>query len=570
METQNMSSVSITNFNSGSIRIIPFGGCGEFGMNMTGYICDDRLYLVDAGISFPDPSKLGIEAIFPNMGKWISQFGGVYAYIITHGHEDHIGALPYMLEKWPGPVYATPWAAALIENKLQRRGVTPRYPINRVRPGDRVQCEDFSIEYVAFNHSIPDACGLMIRQGGFNIFHTGDFKLDATPVMEKPADLSHLKKLGSEGVHLLLADSTNSHLKGYCPSEKSVVAPLQEAFDAAGNGSLIVTTFSSNFWRLKTILDLCVANKRKVLILGGGLDSCLKIASATGLFAPPKGLIIEPSEVSSIERRNICVLATGSQGEWRSALMRMAKGEHKLFSITPGDLVAFSSRTIPGNERIIQYMMSLLERRGARIFSARNNPLVHVSGHGYRDEIKDLLSALKPKFFIPVHGTFSHLTSNSLIPAEAGLSDTRSFVIENGDVIDVDKGNITISDRIDIEHFYVDSESYNLIAHETLRERLRVGELGLVVVALACNLSEGQIVGEPKIDVFGLVNSGEEKAQQLTTKISDTAISGFHRALKVTDETADEVEDKIRIEVRRMLFQVIGKKPVVVCKLISV
>ena len=565
-----MASPSITNFNPGSIRIIPFGGCGEFGMNMTAYICEDRLYLVDAGISFPDPSKLGIEAIFPNMGEWISQFGGVYAYIITHGHEDHIGALPYMVDKWPGPIYATPWAAGLIENKMMRRGINLRYPINQVRPGDKIQCEDFTIEYVAFNHSIPDACGLMIRQGKFNIFHTGDFKFDLTPVLEKPVDLNHLKKIGAEGIHLLLADSTNSHIKGHCPSEQTVVEPLQQAFDSAGDGAMVVTTFSSNFWRLKTILDLCQANGRKVLILGGGLETCLKIASDTGLYEPPKGLVIDPSAVSSFERRKVCVLATGSQGEWRSALMRMAKGEHRLFSICPGDLVVFSSRTIPGNERVIQYMMSLLERRGARIFSARNNPLIHVSGHGYRDELKGLLSALRPKYFMPVHGTFSHLTSNSQIPSEIGLTDTRSFVIENGDVIDVDREGLTISDRLDIEHFFVDSESYTLLSHETLRQRLRIGELGLVVVALACNVEDPQILSSPKIEVYGLVPPGDQGLEAFMQDISDAASAGFRKAVAAREDSPEELEEAIRIEVRRMLFQSLRKKPVVVCKLISV
>jgi ribonuclease J len=565
-----MSPPSITNFNPGTIRVIPFGGCGEFGMNMTAYICEDRLYLVDAGISFPDPSKLGVESILPDLDEWIGQFGGVYAYIITHGHEDHIGALPYMLDKWPGPIYATPWAAALIQNKMKRRGINMRYPINHVRPGDKIQCEDFSIEYVPFNHSIPEACGLMIRQGNFNIFHTGDFKFDFTPVLEKAVDLNHLKKIGSEGIHLLLADSTNSHIKGHCPSEQTVIQPLQEAFDSAGDGAMIVTTFSSNFWRLKTILDLCQANDRKVLILGGGLETCLKIASDTGTYSPPKGLVIEPSAVSSTERKKLCVLATGSQGEWRSALMRMAKGEHRMFSICPGDLVAFSSRTIPGNERIIQYMMSLLERRGARIFSARNNPLIHVSGHGYRDELKSLITALRPKFFMPVHGTFSHLTSNSQIPAEVGLTETRSFVIENGDVIDVDNKGVTIAERIDIDHFFVDSESYALLSHEILRQRLRIGELGLVVVALACDINDRRILAEPKIEIYGLAPPGRQGLEAFKQEISDAARAGFQRALSAREDSEEDLEEVIRIEVRRMLFQALGKKPVVACKMIAV
>jgi ribonuclease J len=250
--------------------------------------------------------------------------------------------------------------------------------------------------------------------------------------------------------------------------------------------------------------------------------------------------------------------------------MRMAKGEHRMFSICPGDLVVFSSRTIPGNERIIQYMMSLLERRGARIFSARNNPLIHVSGHGYRDELKGLLTALRPKFFMPVHGTFSHLTSNSQIPAEVGLTDTRSFVIENGDVIDVDGKGVTIADRIDIDHFFVDSESYTLLSHEILRQRLRIGELGLVVVALACDINERRILSEPKIEVYGLVPPGRQDLETFKQEISDAARAGFQRALSAREDSEEDLEEAIRIEVRRMLFQSLGKKPVVACKMIAV
>jgi len=240
------------------------------------------------------------------------------------------------------------------------------------------------------------------------------------------------------------------------------------------------------------------------------------------------------------------------------------------FSICPGDLVIFSSRTIPGNERIIQYMMSLLERRGARIFSARNNPLIHVSGHGYRDELKGLLSALRPKYFVPVHGTFSHLTSNSLIPKEIGLDATRTFVIENGDVIDVEKDSVTISDRIDIDNLFVDSESYTLLPHETLRERLRIGELGLVVVALACDLMECEIMAKPQLSIHGLVPPNGRSMDDFEEELLSAAKKGFKRALAANEKSAEEIEDSVRVEVRRMLFQLLRKKPVVICQILPV
>ncbi len=565
-----MQNPPITFFKNNAIRIIPFGGCGEFGMNMTGYICDDRLYIVDAGISFPDSSKLGVESLFPDMAPWIEQFGGVYAYIMTHGHEDHIGALSFMLDRWPGPVYTTPWTAALIDNKLARRGISVRYPIHRVNPGDRVECEDFSLEFVPFNHSIPNACGLMIRAEKLNIFHTGDFKFDFTPVLEEPVNIKHLEKLGREGIHLLLADSTNSHIPGFCPSEATVVEPMKKAFAECPSGAVVVSTFSSNFWRIKTILDVCEASGRKALILGGGLDNCIRVASELGLFQPAPGLIIDSSIAMNMDRSKLCVIATGSQGEWRSALMRLANGEHRQFSICPGDLVIFSSRTIPGNERVIQYMMSLLERRGARIFSVRNDPNIHVSGHGYREELKQLVSALRPRNFIPVHGTFSHLTSNSKVPGEAGLSDTRSYVIENGDVIDVDASEITISDRIDIDHLFVDSGSMDLLPYDVLRERLRVGELGLVIVAACCDLADQSLIGNMKITVQGLVPPSGIEVSEFESAIRKAAVKGFKHSVDGRDSRLEDLEESMRVEVRRYLFQMMRKKPVVICNLVSI
>ncbi len=565
-----MKNPAITNFKKDSIRIIPFGGCGEFGMNMTGYICDDRLYLVDAGVSFPDPAKLGVESLFPDMAPWIDQFGGVYAYIMTHGHEDHIGALPFMLDRWPGPVYTTPWAAKLIHNKLDRRNIKTRYPIHVVGAGDRVECEDFSIEFVPFNHSIPDSCALMIRHPKFNIFHTGDFKFDFTPIMEKPVNIPHLEKLGKEGIHVLLADSTNSHVKGYSPSESVVLEPMKSAFKGAGNGAVIVTTFSSNFWRLKTILNACEATGRKALILGGGLDNCLKVASELGLFTPNPGLIVDSSVAATMDRSKLCVIATGSQGEYRAAIMRIANGEHRQFSVTPGDVVIFSSRTIPGNEREIQNMMSKLERRGATIFSARNDPLIHVSGHSYREELKDLVKALRPKNFIPVHGTFSHLLSNSKIPAEVGLVGTNTFVIENGDVIDIDQKTTAITDRIDVNRVFVDSESLELLSYETLRERLRIGELGLVVIAAAYRKSDSKMIGVPSLDVQGLVPPKDMDFKQFQNSLLAAAKKGFKNGIAARETNHEKLEDQMRVEMRRYMFQVLKKKPVVICHLLAV
>lgn len=561
-----MESPSILNFNSKTVRIIPFGGCGEFGMNITAYIVEDRVYVVDAGVSFPDPSKLGIEAVYPDMDPWFSQFGGVYAYVITHGHEDHIGALPYMMQKWPGPIYATPWTAALIRSKLERRGIALKYAITEVRAGDIVETDDFSIEYVHVNHSIPDACGLFIRTPELKIFHTGDFKIDHTPVLEKAANLTRLKEIGDMGVDLLLADSTNAHVAGPSPSEAVVPDPLIKAINIA-EGAVLITTFSSNFWRIKTIFDCCEATGRKVLLLGAGIEASLRVAAETGLYDAPPGLLIDTSQARNLPRNKYAVILTGSQGEGRSALMRIALSEHKGFSIAPGDLVVFSSRTIPGNERVIQTMMSLLERRGAKIYSGRHDPNIHVSGHGYRDDLKVMIQSIRPKTFIPVHGTFSHMQSNSQIPAEIGLKNTKSVLVENGDVIELAQDGVKLSDRLSITHMFVDSESYLPIKYEIMRERLRIGELGLAVVTMSYDTAEREILGDICVTLQGLGERPGETLAEVEAQCAKAARRGFDRGFSAGETTAEGVAEHVRIEVRRVLFSIYRKKPVVVAHL---
>lgn len=556
---------SILNFNSKTIRIIPFGGCGEFGMNLTAYVVEDRVYVVDAGVSFPDPSKLGIEALYPDMDPWFAQFGGVYAYVITHGHEDHIGALPYMMQKWPGPIYATPWTAALIRNKLERRGVPAKYPITEVRAGDIVETEDFKIEYVHVNHSIPDACGLFIHSKELKIFHTGDFKIDQTPVLENVANLKRLKEIGDMGVDLLLADSTNAHIAGPSPSESVVADPMIDAIGQA-QGAVLITTFSSNFWRIKTIFDACQKMGKKVLLLGAGIEGSLRVAAETELYDAPPGLIIDSSQAQTLPRNKLAIILTGSQGEYRSALMRIAQGEHKAFSIGPEDLVVFSSRTIPGNERVIQTMMSLIERRGAKIYSVRHNPNIHVSGHGYRDDLKTMLNCIRPKTFIPVHGTFSHLQSNARIPAEINLN-AKSIIVENGDVIDLTPEGVVLSDRLDITHLFVDSESYLPLKYEIMRERLRIGELGLAVVTISYDKAEREILGDVRVTLQGLGERPGETLDEIEEQCAKSARKGFDRGFAAGETAVEEISEHVRVEVRRTLFALYRKKPVVIVHL---
>ncbi|MCX6127256.1 MAG: ribonuclease J, partial [Proteobacteria bacterium] len=305
----------------------------------------------------------------------------------------------------------------------------------------------------------------------------------------------------------------------------------------------------------------------KVLILGAGLESSMKVASDVGIYNAHPGLLIEPAAASSIDRTRLVVILTGSQGESRSALMRIALGEHKQFSMKPGDLCIFSSRTIPGNERVIQSMMSLLERKGAEIYSIRNNKDIHVSGHGYRDDLKAMISAIRPKTFIPVHGTFSHMQSNSKIPGELGLSKTKCIVVENGDVIDLTKNGVALSDRLSVKHRFVDGESYISLQYETMRERLRIGELGLVVVTLAFDKGSRKVLDKVRVTIQGLGVREGETIRDLEDKCARAAEKGFERSFSAGETTPEGLAEQVRMEVRRTLFSIYRKKPVVVAHL---
>lgn len=559
---------NIQNYAPDCIRIIPFGGCGEFGMNLTGYIVEDRLYIMDAGVSFPDSSKLGVESVYPDVGPWIKQFGGVYAYVITHGHEDHIGALPYLLENYPGPVYATPWTKALIENKLERRNIQAKYPIHTVLPGDTIKTEDFTIEYVHVNHSIPQACALYIKSSKLKILHTGDFKIDPDPIIEPITNLKRFQEIGKEGVDLLLADSTNAHIPGPSPSENDVLKPLIEAIGLA-EGACFITTFASNFWRIKTIIEACQKTNRKLLVLGGGLENSMRIASDLDVFKAPPGVLVDLSTAQSLNRKQLCVVVTGSQGEWRSALMKLALGEHRQFSILPGDLCIFSSRTIPGNEKVVQTMMSLLERRGAKIFSHRDNPNIHVSGHAYRGDLIKMIEAIQPKTFIPIHGSFSHLISNGRITKENVTKVQKTLLIENGDILDVTTKGSSITDRIDVNVVYVDSESYESVGYDVLRERLKIGELGLVNIAVSYTNTKNSKSSKAQCSLVGLsAKKGKTKAQ-IEAEFRKAAEKSCQQALSEKVFAESELSERIRLDIRRVAQNIYGKKPVVLIQLIS-
>ena len=549
----------------GALRIIPMGGCGEFGMNLTAYIASGKLFVVDAGVRFPEPERLGVDAIVPAVDPWFQAIGGVHAYIITHAHEDHLGAVPHLLPKWPAPVYGTAWTIELLRLKLTKLGHDPKsYTLVTVEPGDHVTTAGFDAEYIHVNHSIPMTCCLFIRTPGLNVFHTGDFKFEEQPMLEAATDFAHLKKLGDEGVDLLLTDSTNADKDGHCPGEATVFEPLKNVVESC-EGAAIITTFASNLWRLKTIADVCIATGRKLYISGNGIETTLTIAKKLNLYHLPESLRVAEDQVAAFPRQRLVILATGCQGEWRSALARMAAGTHRSIVIGPGDTIIWSSRMIPGNEKAVFAMTNSFLRAGAKIITGRDAPDIHVSGHAFGGDVERLVQTLRPRHFLPVHGSFTHMRANLGRPLSAGM-DATSTLIENGDVLDVSRQGVVKAGKIDIELEFVDSEAGVLISQGTLRDRLKVGELGMALVDGVFDHATNDWRIGPNISLSGLslplvVNSDDwlaKTARQL----------GQHlRPLLTQHQPPVTVTEEARLFVRRQLTRLLRKKPVVLVKL---
>lgn len=534
-------------------------------MNITCYLSGGKLYVVDCGLRFTDPTKLGTDAVIPSVDFWFEQAGGVYAYLITHAHEDHIGAMPFIVTRWPAPIYTTRWTAEVLRTKFSKRGLDPsHHPMTIVHPGDHVTGPGFDAEWVHVNHSIPDACALFIKTPSGHIFHTGDFKFDRSPVLEPPMSDEHLTLIASKGVDLLLADSTNADKSGYSPSEASVYQPLLNAFKTC-TGAIVLATFASNFWRLKTIVDVCLATKRRLFITGPGIEQSFEIADRLGIYSLPPDLRVTDENIDEIPRENLVVLATGCQGEFRSALNRIAYGEHRQFQIRDGDTVILSSRIIPGNERPILSMVDQLKRRGANVITTRHDEGIHVSGHAYRGDLERLFSLLKPRCYTPIHGAYSQLDANRKV-AETS-PPTHACLIENGDIITLKSGEVSIEGRISIDLEYVDSESGTVLSYETLRERLRIGELGAAIVTGVYNVDDQVWYSPPEIELIGLrlPNNIEQnnwlshQSEMLKQIVQDNIDKNV-----ISNEVLIEC---LRIAIRRSLLSILRKKPVVFVKI---
>lgn len=551
----------------GQVSLIPVGGCGEFGMNMTCLLYDRRIYLIDAGFLFPDPQMLGVQSIIPNLHKVLKSDQKLDGYIITHGHEDHIGALPYIYSRWPAPIWAPRWTSALIEKKFAEKGIT-KYSLTTVNNKDRIKLQgNASVEYIRVNHSIPDAFALMIRVADTRIFHTGDFKIDLQSPYEDPIDLNYLKSISDkEGVTLLLADSTNAHKPGPTPSEVSVIEPMKKVIQRAPK-RVFVTTFASNLWRLISLAKICQELGHKLVLSGAGIRFCLELADKLGLYRLPKGLVVDERKAAQMKQK-VVVLISGSQGEPNSALFRLAEGSHRNLSIHEGDTVVFSSRLIPGNEKQFFRLLNELRKRGADVITDKEEREIHVSGHAYSGDLVTLLKTLRPKFYVPVHGTFWNLSENcDLVHSNEGIK-SKQILVEDGSVIVVNKQKASISNTIAVDQRFVDSDSQRDMSKAMLAQRLKLGELGLAVLSGVISQRSRRWVRGPELELVGIPGPDAKKTgvDPHRALIDELRIYPEKKMGDVKLSEEAKCVEKLRNFLKYKLYHELQKKPVVMVK----
>ena len=491
------------------LKIIPLGGLSEIGKNMMVMEYEDDIIVIDAGLMFPSEEMLGIDLVIPDFSYLVEKREKIRGVIITHGHEDHIGALPYVLPQINAPVYSTRLTQGLISVKLKERKAFSGARLRVIAPGGRVTLGKFRVEFFPVCHSIPDAVGLIIHTPVGLIIHSGDFKLDYTPVGGKPTDLSRLAQLGAQGVLLLLSDSTYAELPGYTPSERVVGETLDRVM-AEAPGRVIVTTFSSLVSRVQQVIDSAAKYQRRVFIVGRSMSDTVHMALDLGYLNAPDGILARIDELKGMPRNKIVFVTTGSQGEPTSALVRMANRDHRQVHILRGDTVVISATPIPGNEAVVNRTVDNLFKQGARVLYSKVAQ-VHVHGHGSQEEMKLLLNLVKPRFFVPIHGEYRHLSLHAKLAQSIGIPEENTFLLEDGDILELDPQVGKVTGKVTSGNVYVDGLSVGDIGSVVLRDRRMLSRDGMVVGIIAVNKQTGKLVGRPDIVSRGFVDTRESK-----------------------------------------------------------
>ena len=547
------------------LKVIPLGGVSEIGKNMMVMEYADDIIVIDAGLMFPSEEMLGIDLVIPDISYLLERREKIKGIIITHGHEDHIGALPYLLPQLDVPVYSTKLTHGLISVKLKERRALTGAKLKVISPGEQFTLGQFKVELFPVCHSIPDAVGLIICTPVGTVVHSGDFKVDYTPVDSKPTDLSRLAQLGAQGVLLLLSDSTYAELPGYTPSERVVGETLDRVI-ANATGRVIVTTFSSLVSRVQQVIDSAARHQRRVFIVGRSMNDTSRMALELGYLNAPDGILARLDELHGLPRNKIVFVTTGSQGEPTSALVRMANRDHRQLHIMRGDTVVISATPVPGNESLVNRTVDSLFKQGAQVLYDKVAP-VHVHGHASQEELKLLLNLVKPKFFMPIHGEYRHLSFHARLAESVGIPKDNSFVLEDGDTLELSPQMAKITDKVSAGNVYVDGLSVGDVGSVVLRNRRMLSRDGIVVVIIALNRQTGKLVGRPDIVSRGFVDTRESK--EMMDESRDAVARTLERG---GDRPADWgfMSTKVRDTLNKFYYERTRRRPMILPFMVKV
>jgi len=548
------------------LRVIPLGGLGEIGKNMMALEYGNDIIVIDAGLMFPSEETPGVDLLIPDISYLLERKHNLRGIVITHGHEDHIGALPYVLPRLSLPVYAPRFALELIMVELRQRGVKADARLNVVSPGSKIKLGNFTIEFFSVCHSIPDCVGLIIHTPQGIVVHSGDFKVDHTPVVCEPTDFGQLAALGAKDVLLLLSDSTYVELPGYTPSEDVVSGTLDRILGEA-KGRVIVTTFASLISRVQQVFDVAVKHRRSVFIIGRSMKDIVNMALKTGYLRAPPGTICSFDEFRALPHDRVIVLSTGSQGEPTSALVRMANRDPRSrVQIIPGDTVVISATPIPGNETLVSRTTDSLFRQGADVIYSRLAQ-VHVHGHGSQEELKLLLSLVKPRFFVPIHGEYRHLVMHTRLAHRMGIPKDSTFVLENGDVLELGQDSGKVVARTHAAPIYVSGTIAGRLDEAVMQDRRSLSRDGVVVVSIAFDSTSGRLVGKPRIDTRGFIDAGEERA--LLEEGADVVLAALdHDRSYLADPGL--IDARARDSLSRFLYGRVHRRPIIIPMVVDV
>jgi ribonuclease J len=549
------------------IELIPLGGVGEFGMNCMAVRYGDEMIVVDAGMGFPEESVYGVDVCVPDFDFLDEYREHITAIVLTHGHEDHLGALPYILKKFNVPVYASHYTVGLAESKLEEHNLLNDVMIHRVEPRDVVNIGVFKVEFIRASHSLIDCFSLAITTPVGTIIHTGDYKVDETPVIGEPIDLRTLRRYGQEGVLALLSDSTNATVPGRTPSERAVIPAFEEIFDEA-KGRIIVAAFASSIHRLQIVFDVAQQFDRKVCVLGRSMLKNVEIAERLGYLDVHENEMVSFNQAKQMPDDEIVYLITGSQGEPRAVLSQLASQSYKGLSIEEGDTVVLSARIIPGNERTISRMIGDIYKRGGNIIDEKRR-LIHVSGHASQEDIRIMTEAVRPKFVVPIHGEYRMLYRHKeFVKNHLGYADANIIMIENGDVLELSADRATVIEKRDVGRTFIDDSGFEEIGRETVRERKQMAYDGVLTPILTLNEETGALEAPPEIMSRGVVgadgsNGFIKNLQRIITEAVEKAPAKERRDLTL-------LKERVRVDLKRYIQKQTGARPVIVPVVVQV